>query len=67
MMMQSPTVNQDLFLRLAENKLESIASRRVGHHPDRVDPRAWHALPIAGTASRGLADSYQPTADHSGV
>lgn len=45
MMMQSATVNQDLFLHLAENKLESIASRRVGHRPNRVEPRAIKRRP----------------------
>lgn len=37
---QASVADEELLGRLAEEKLESIASRKVGHRPDRVEPRA---------------------------
>ena len=37
---QASVADEELFGRLAEEKLESIASRKVGHRPGRVEPRA---------------------------
>ena len=37
---QASVADEELLGRLAEEKLESIARRKVGHRPDRVEPRA---------------------------
>ena len=37
---QASVADEGLLGRLAEEKLESIASRKVGHRPNRVEPRA---------------------------
>jgi len=42
---QASTAEPPLLRRLAEQKLESIASRRVGHRPNRVEPRAVKRRP----------------------
>jgi len=42
---QASAADQELLARLAEEKLESIASRKVGNRPDRVEPRAVKRRP----------------------
>ena len=45
MMGQAATADLRLLTRLAKDKLKSIASRRVGHRPNRVEPRAIKRRP----------------------
>jgi len=42
---QASAADEKLLERLAEEKLESIASRKVGHRPNRVEPRAVKRRP----------------------
>jgi len=42
---QASVADEELLRRLAEEKLESIASRKVGHRPNRVEPRAVKRRP----------------------
>ena len=42
---QASVADEELLGRLAEEKLESIASRKVGHRPNRVEPRAVKRRP----------------------
>ena len=45
MMEQAATADIELLARLAKDKLQSIASRKVGHRPNRVEPRAIKRRP----------------------
>ena len=45
MMGQAATADLGLLTRLAKDKLKSIASRKVGHRPNRVEPRAIKRRP----------------------
>jgi hypothetical protein len=42
---QASAADPELLARLAEEKLESIAGRKVGNRPDRVEPRAVKRRP----------------------
>ena len=42
---QAATAESGLLTRLAKDKLQSIASRKVGHRPNRVEPRAVKRRP----------------------
>jgi len=45
MMGQTATVDHGLLITLAKSTLQSIASRRIGHRPNRVEPRAIKRRP----------------------
>jgi putative transposase len=42
---QAATADHDLLLSLGKSKLESIASRSIGHRPNRVEPRTIKRRP----------------------
>ena len=42
---QASVADEELLGRLVEEKLKSIASRKVGHRPNRVEPRAVKRRP----------------------